>query len=199
MVQLKNRPPESQRQLRRMMLFLAILGSSLLIITWYRQQQRQDVDLALQPASTAHAQQPERTVPLSDQTFGVLSDERVSAKKIADKTKNNDDAKGESPTASLPPNLSNIAIMTTTLNAERQFSPPATLGPVIMIPADLRKDGNSDTDLFYNVSPGDTLWEIAERLTGDPWNYKEIVRQNGIANPDLIFPKQKLQLESYNP
>ena len=46
----------------------------------------------------------------------------------------------------------------------------------------------------YIVKKGDTLWYISERLTGNPYNYPRIAGRNEIANPDLIFPGQRINL-----
>ncbi|MCL6638444.1 MAG: L,D-transpeptidase family protein [Firmicutes bacterium] len=43
--------------------------------------------------------------------------------------------------------------------------------------------------VIHLVRPGETLWEIARRY-GKP--VKEIAAANNLANPDLIFPGQKL-------
>lgn len=44
----------------------------------------------------------------------------------------------------------------------------------------------------YTVKPGDTLWIIAKRLTGNGANYKAIATKNGIKDPNKIYPGQKL-------
>lgn len=46
----------------------------------------------------------------------------------------------------------------------------------------------------YIVQRGDTLWGIAERQYGAGWHYPRIFQANRskIANPDLIFPRQRL-------
>ena len=49
----------------------------------------------------------------------------------------------------------------------------------------------------YVVKPGDTLWDIAKRYTGDPYNYPRIAGENSIGDYDLIFPQQKLRLKKY--
>ncbi len=59
---------------------------------------------------------------------------------------------------------------------DKQLAPSASLGPTIRIPTDLRKNGDGVTDLFFKGAQSDTLWNIAERLTGDSWNHKGIVR-----------------------
>jgi nucleoid-associated protein YgaU len=44
----------------------------------------------------------------------------------------------------------------------------------------------------YIVKKGDTLWHIAARFTGNPFNYHYIAEDSEIKNPDLIFPGQKV-------
>ncbi len=46
----------------------------------------------------------------------------------------------------------------------------------------------------YIVVKDDTLWSISERFTGNPFNYPRIAGENRIADPDLIFPGQKIRL-----
>ncbi len=46
----------------------------------------------------------------------------------------------------------------------------------------------------YQVKQGDTLWSISRRFTGSPYNYPRVARDNGIEDPDLIFPGQKVQI-----
>jgi len=49
----------------------------------------------------------------------------------------------------------------------------------------------------YTVKPGDTLWKIgAQIFKVDPL---KIAKDNGIANPDLIHPGQKLKIETPAP
>lgn len=50
-----------------------------------------------------------------------------------------------------------------------------------------------DIDI-YVVQEGDTLWSISERFTGSPFNYPRIAGENKIAEPDLIFPGQRVRL-----
>jgi len=47
---------------------------------------------------------------------------------------------------------------------------------------------------LYTVVSGDTLWGICTRLLGDGSKCWEIAKQNSIANPDLIFPGQVIDL-----
>ena len=68
---------------------------------------------------------------------------------------------------------------------ERQETPL-----VLEVPAD--RPVNIDV---YLVVEGDTLWSISKRFTGNPLNYPRIAGENRIADPDLIFPGQKIRLK----
>jgi nucleoid-associated protein YgaU len=48
----------------------------------------------------------------------------------------------------------------------------------------------------YVVRPGDTLWAIAHRLYGDPYQYKRLFEANPrvLAAPEHIFPGQVLRV-----
>ncbi len=48
---------------------------------------------------------------------------------------------------------------------------------------------------IYVVVEGDTLWHIARRLTGNPFNYPKLAKSSQIKNPDLIYPKQKIYVK----
>jgi len=51
---------------------------------------------------------------------------------------------------------------------------------------------SNGTAVEYIVKPGDTLWKIGVQLfQEDPY---KIAKDNGIADPDLIFPGQKLMI-----
>jgi len=58
---------------------------------------------------------------------------------------------------------------------------------------DIPKERPTDIDI-YVVQEGDTLWSISERFTGNPFNYPRIAGENRIADPDLIFPNQRIRL-----
>ena len=49
-------------------------------------------------------------------------------------------------------------------------------------------------DLFYTVVEGDCLWTICATQLGDPEKCWAVASNNGIADPDLIYPGQILRL-----
>lgn len=86
-----------------------------------------------------------------------------------------------SPTAGEPPRLSGSAA--------------TDPGAMNSIPVAL----NVDLPQTYTVVPGDTLWSIARRYLQNPWQWREIWRQNPqISNPNRIYPGDTLQF-SYDP
>ena len=72
--------------------------------------------------------------------------------------------------------------------AEVKKEPEAPL--YLKVPAAMPKPET----VIYVVVKGDTLWGIAKRFTGNPFNYPRVARDNSIATPDLIFPGQKIRL-----
>lgn len=48
----------------------------------------------------------------------------------------------------------------------------------------------------YEVEKGDTLWDIADRLLNDPFQWQRIwkANQSAIDNPDLIFPGERFAI-----
>lgn len=46
----------------------------------------------------------------------------------------------------------------------------------------------------YVVERGDTLWDIAERYTGNGLAYHAIVERNQMSNPDLIFSGERITI-----
>ena len=55
-----------------------------------------------------------------------------------------------------------------------------------------------DDDTFYTVRRGDCLWIIARNFMRRGILFSMIANRNNIENPDLIFPKQKLQIPVVN-
>ena len=51
-----------------------------------------------------------------------------------------------------------------------------------------------DDDTFYTVRRGDCLWIIARNFLRRGILFSMIAERNNIENPDLIYPKQKLQI-----
>lgn len=46
----------------------------------------------------------------------------------------------------------------------------------------------------YLVSKGDSLWKIAEKVTGSGYNWVEIAKENNIGNPGIIYEGQELKV-----
>lgn len=57
-----------------------------------------------------------------------------------------------------------------------------------------KNDSNTET-VTHNVKKGDTLYNITREYTGDGYQYPKVAEENQIENPDLIYPKQKIQIE----
>jgi len=53
---------------------------------------------------------------------------------------------------------------------------------------------NNECEIYYVVKKGDTLWNISEYFTGNPFNYHYIAEDNKIADPYLIFPGQRIRI-----
>ncbi|MCK5639688.1 MAG: LysM peptidoglycan-binding domain-containing protein [Gammaproteobacteria bacterium] len=47
---------------------------------------------------------------------------------------------------------------------------------------------------IHIVKRGDTLWDIAKHYINDPWRYRDLVKQNNIDNPDLIYPGERVNI-----
>ena len=52
----------------------------------------------------------------------------------------------------------------------------------------------TSTEIVHRVVPGDTLWDIAERYLGDPFQYPALARLSQIRNPDLIYPGNVIRI-----
>lgn len=63
-------------------------------------------------------------------------------------------------------------------------------GTVLKIPEQKRESKSVESE--YVIKKGDTLYDIAKRLTGDGSNYKAIAKKNGIDNPNKIQVGKKL-------
>ncbi len=60
-----------------------------------------------------------------------------------------------------------------------------------------KDDLRPDAPRVYIVKPGDTLWDIAARFFKDPHKWIKIWERNlYITNPDLIYPGQRIVLET---
>lgn len=91
------------------------------------------------------------------------------------------------PTISAPSRVEPIAERSTIVPSRPAIRNDEPL--VLEIPANMPIEAE-----LYVVRRGDTLWNISQRLTGNPYNYPRIAGSNDIANPDLIFPGQRIRL-----
>lgn len=49
--------------------------------------------------------------------------------------------------------------------------------------------------VVYKFKKGDTLWGISEKYTGTGFNFPKLSEDNQIENPDLIFPRQRIEVK----
>ncbi len=78
-----------------------------------------------------------------------------------------------------------LGILDRGASASWDRSAPPSQEPGVLVPP---------AEFEYTVKPGDTMWEISASFIGDPLAFRELARRNGIANPDLIFPGQRILL-----
>ena len=61
--------------------------------------------------------------------------------------------------------------------------------------ADTTKQVASETGVYYTVKKGDTLWDLSQKFSDDPYTWPDLWSKNGqLANPHLIYPGQKIKL-----
>jgi rare lipoprotein A len=82
--------------------------------------------------------------------------------------------------------------LTASLDAEQAASASGSAAPGPVRPAPVK-----DAPIQYTVKQGDTLWKIGRQMFNrDPF---QIARDNGLANPNLIRPGQKLIINPASP
>jgi hypothetical protein len=52
----------------------------------------------------------------------------------------------------------------------------------------------SKETFYYVVKQNDTLWDISRRYLGKGYKYIQIVIENDIDNPDLIYPNEEYRI-----
>lgn len=70
-----------------------------------------------------------------------------------------------------------------------------SLGAVVPAPP-----AGADVDRVHVVQPGETLWQIAAVLTGDPHRWPELYRANRdqIKDPSTLYPGQRLAIPDFD-
>lgn len=49
--------------------------------------------------------------------------------------------------------------------------------------------------IYYTVDEGDTLWDISRRYLGKGYKYIQIVMDNDVENPDLIYAGEEYRIK----
>lgn len=70
--------------------------------------------------------------------------------------------------------------------------PAKPVSVVLALPA---APGDAESMREYTVVRGDTLWRIAKKHVGNPFQYPELARLSHISNPDLIHPGDIVRIE----
>jgi LysM repeat protein len=66
--------------------------------------------------------------------------------------------------------------------------------PASEMPSPESAPAQAPREVLHVVVAGDTLWHIAERYVRDPFRYPELARLSNIANPDLIYPGNRVRI-----
>jgi LysM repeat protein len=65
----------------------------------------------------------------------------------------------------------------------------------VSILADTTKEVSSETGVYYTVKKGDTLWDLSQQFSDDPFTWPDLWSKNDmLKNPHLIYPGQKIKL-----
>lgn len=65
---------------------------------------------------------------------------------------------------------------------------------VIQTETQVKREVQQKEEINYIVKKGDTLWNIASKYLGDGKKYKQIAQENGVKNPNLIYPGQVFRI-----
>lgn len=88
--------------------------------------------------------------------------------------------------------LSKIAAMFKT-TVEKLVQLNKIKDPNLIFPGQkIKITGSENKEIVYTVQSGDTLWEIAKKYNT---TVEKLARDNGIKNPNLIYPGQKLVIK----
>ena len=130
------------------------------------------------PPSPLLAEAPEETSPLPKR----LGIEKPSPRQTSEKERPPDASTG---TPETNREIVRVETETFTMTVER---PPDGSQETAALPTPTPSGRVSGTEIRHRVVAGDTLWDIAERYLGDPFQYPELARLSQIRDPDLIYP-----------
>ena len=74
-----------------------------------------------------------------------------------------------------------------------ELSPPPAPRPA-REPAGGEPSSPAPVEAIYEVQDGDTLWSIAARTTGNPYDWARIAKVNELSDPDMILPGQQIRV-----
>ena len=66
--------------------------------------------------------------------------------------------------------------------------------PPVREPAGGEPSSPAPVEVIYEVQDGDTLWGIAARTTGNPYDWARIAKVNALSDPDMILPGQQIRV-----
>ncbi|WP_300667697.1 LysM peptidoglycan-binding domain-containing protein [Desulfoluna sp.] len=65
----------------------------------------------------------------------------------------------------------------------------------VSVLAGTTQEVSSETGVYYTVKKGDTLWDLSQKFSDDPYTWPDLWSKNGqLSNPHLIYPGQKIKL-----
>jgi LysM repeat protein len=185
----------SDNALKSRIVFIAIIAVLISVFYFAWTRDKPVVENAMQATAPARIEQTmvqpeqghEETMPVRTRT--ELAKEKAERSQENAQAENEASLKAEREAKS---KIQQTLVLSPLAKAQTEPPVPAEISrPSLEL--DIPKNKPTDIDV-YVVQEGDTLWSISERFTGNPFNYPRIAGENRIADPDLIFPEQRIRL-----